>query len=87
MDRVAPPGRGVEVALPGRGADVDGVALQSDISTLTSYQSISLLLLVSKVLERHFYNLIIYHLLTHNILTLVQWGLLEGRSTVTALIK
>ena len=59
----------------------------SAISTPTSYRPISLLPLVSKVLEKHFYNLIIQHLLTHNILTSVQWGFLEGRSSVTALIK
>ena len=57
----------------------------SDMSTPSAnYRPISLLLLLSKLLERH---LIIQHLQVHKILSASQWGFLEGRSTVTALIK
>ena len=39
------------------------------------------------LLERHIYELILHHLQSNDILTASQWGFLEGRSTVTALIK
>ena len=59
----------------------------SDTSTPANYRPISLLPLLSKLLERHFHGLIIQHLQLHQILSDLQWGFLEGRSTVTALIK
>ena len=59
----------------------------SDMSTPTNYRPISLLPLLSKLLERHFYGLIIQHLQIRQMLSVSQWGFLEGRSTVSALIK
>ena len=59
----------------------------SDTSTPTNYRPISLLPLLSKLLESHIYELIMHHLQSNQILTASQWGFLEGRSTVTALIK
>ena len=41
---------------------------------------------MSKVLERHIYNIILNHLVHCNPLTANQWGFLEGRSTVTSLL-
>ena len=52
----------------------------------TNYQPISLLPIVSKVLERHVYNIVLNHLVHCNPLTANQWGFLEGRSTVTSLL-
>ena len=45
-----------------------------------------LLPIVSKLLERHVYSVILSHLETHYPLSSVQWGFLEGCSTVTALL-
>ena len=59
----------------------------SDVTTPTNYRPISLLPIISKLLERHIYLLILHHLQANDILTTSQWGFLEGRSTVTALIK
>ena len=52
----------------------------------TNYRPISLLPIVSKLLERHVYNVIMNHLVHFNPLTMNQWGFLEGRSTVTSLL-
>ena len=52
----------------------------------TNYRPISLLPIVSKLLERHVYNVIMNHLVHHNPLTMNQWGFLKGRSTVTSLL-
>ena len=58
----------------------------SDMKNPSNYRPISLLPIVSKVLERHVYNIIMNHLVHHNPLTANQWGFLEGRSTVTSLL-
>ena len=58
----------------------------SDGSKPTNYRPISLLPIISKVLERHVYSLVMEHLLCHHPLASCQWGFLEGRSTVTALL-
>ena len=58
----------------------------SNTSSPTNYRPISLLPIVSKLLERHVYSVILSHLETHYPLSSVQWGFLEGRSTVTALL-
>ena len=58
----------------------------SNTSSPTNYCPISLLPIVTKLLERHVYSVILSHLETHYPLSSVQWGFLEGRSTVTALL-
>ena len=58
----------------------------SETKEPTNYRPISLLPIVSKVLERHVYNVIMNHLAQHNPLTANQWEFLEGRSTVTSLL-
>ena len=63
------------------------VPKSTDASTPTNYRPISLLPLLSKLLEKHIYELILHHLQANDVLTASQWGFLEGRSTVTALIK
>ena len=50
-----------------------------------NYRPISLLSILSKVLERHVYNLIATHL-EANPLSDFQWGFRLGRSTVSALL-
>ena len=59
----------------------------SDMAAPSNYRPISLLSLLSKLLEKHFYNLIIQHLKSFHNISDSQWGFTEGRSTVTALVK
>ena len=59
----------------------------SDVSSPSNYRPISLLPLLSKLLEIHFHSLITQHLRSRLIFSDSQWGFTEGRSTVTALIK
>ena len=56
------------------------------LSSPCNYRPVSLLPIVSKILERHIYMLIIDHLEHNHPLSAFQWGFLEGRSTVTALL-
>ncbi len=58
------------------------VPKNSDGSKPTNYRPISLLPIISKVLEQHVYLLIMEHLQCHHPLAACQWG----RSTVTALL-
>ena len=51
------------------------------------YRPISLLPVVSKILEQHICDLLQDHLQSLNFISDKQWGFQEGRSTVTALIK
>ena len=59
----------------------------SSTGSPSCYRPISLLPIVSKVLERHICNILMDHLQSLNFISNNQWGFLEGRSTVTALIK
>ena len=59
----------------------------SDMSAPSNYRPISLLPLLSKLLEKHFHFLISQHLQSRHIFSNSQWGFTEGRSTVAALIK
>ena len=52
-----------------------------------NYRPISLLSVLSKLLERHMYSQITSHLETHHPLSTSQWGFQSGRSTVTALLE
>ena len=44
------------------------------------------ILIISEVLGRHLYSLVMEHHLCHHPLAGCQWGFIEGRSTVTALL-
>ena len=55
-------------------------------SATSDFRPISLLSILSKVLERHFHFLITEHLQTHYPLSNCQWGFQQGKSTVTALL-
>lgn len=58
-----------------------------DTSDPSNYRPISLLSLLSKLLEKHIYGLINHHLQSLSFFSNSQWGFSAGRSTVTALIK
>ena len=58
-----------------------------DATSPSCYRPISLIPVISKVLERHMSNLIMDYLYQNDLICDHQWGFLEGRSTVTALIK
>jgi hypothetical protein len=51
-----------------------------------SYRPISLLSILSKILERHMFSLISEHLLEQNIISDNQWGFTSNKSTTTALL-
>ena len=55
-------------------------------SSPCNYRPVSLLPIVSKILERHIYMVINDHLEHNHPLLAFQWGFLDGRSTVTALL-
>ena len=52
-----------------------------------NYRPISLLSILSKVLEKHIYSLIVNFLAEHHLLSDAQWDFLPGRSTVSALLS
>ena len=53
----------------------------------SGYNPISLLSLLSKLLEKHFHLLITDHLSEHHSLLDAQWGFQKGKSTLTALLS
>ena len=52
-----------------------------------NYRPISLLPVISKLLERHIHSVVYNHLTENNLLAKDQWGFTAGKSTVTALIS
>ena len=52
----------------------------------SNYRPISLLSILSKLLEKHVYKLILKHVESSTPLALQQWGFRSGRSTVSALL-
>ena len=57
-----------------------------DTNQLNNYQPISLLSILSKLLERHMYKHVLKHIEVTMPLALQQWGFRSGRSTVSALL-
>ena len=55
-------------------------------SSVTNYQPISLLSIISKILERHMYWQIATHSKTYSPLSLHQWGFQSKKSTTGALL-
>ena len=53
----------------------------------SNYRPISLLPIISKLLERHYHHLITDHLKEHRPLSNKQWGFQPGKSTVTSLLS
>jgi len=58
----------------------------SNKSSPSNYRPISLLAVLSKVLERHIHMLITDHLTEHHMLSDNQWGFSAGKGTITALL-
>ena len=59
----------------------------STMGSPSCYRPISLLPIVSKILERHICDILLDHLQSLNFISSNQWGFQEGRSTITAIIK
>ena len=59
---------------------------QSPANSPDNYRPVSLLSILSKVLERHVYNVIADHLDETHPISDCQWGFRAGRSTVGALL-
>ena len=57
-----------------------------ELSSPNNYRPVSLLPIISKILERHIYGVLLDHIRVTRPLSAFQWGFLEGRSTVTALL-
>ena len=56
-------------------------------SSPSGYRPISILSIISKILEKHVHQLIFQHLCVHHPLSSKQWGFLPGRSTASALLS
>ena len=63
------------------------VPKSTGLSKVTNYRPISLLSIVSKILERHFHQYITNHLNEYHPLSNKQWGFQSGKSTATALLS
>jgi len=57
-----------------------------DNQSPTNYRPISLLPILGKLLEKHFHNIIAYHISSTQQFANAQWGFQNGKSTVTALL-
>jgi len=60
---------------------------KGDPSDPANYRPISLLPVLSKLLERHMSNLVYDHLLVHSPISIAQWGFLPKRSTTDAVLS
>ena len=59
---------------------------EANKSEVRYYRPISLLPIISKILERHIHSLLFNHLSSHNTLSANQFGFRPGRSTITPLL-
>ena len=59
----------------------------SNTDNPTNYRPISLLPIISKLLEKHIYSVVLEHLTERRMLTDDQWGFSPGKSTATALLS
>ena len=62
------------------------VPKSGDMSSPSNYRPISILSIVSKLLEHHVYQLLFQHLRTNYPISSKQWGFLPGRCTSSALL-
>ena len=60
---------------------------KGDHSDPSNYHPISLLPVLSKVLEHHMSNLLYDHILVHSPISTSQWGFLPGRSTTDSVLS
>ena len=66
-------------------ARITPIFKSGDSALASNYRPISILPIVSKVLERHIYTLLFDFLATNSPISLHQWGFMPNRSTVSAL--
>ena len=59
----------------------------SDTHSPTNYRPISLLVVLSKILEKHVHSIITQHLNLYHPISNSQWGFTAGRSTIAALLS
>ena len=71
---------------PWKVSSVVPVPKGSDYTSVSNYRPISLLLVVSKLLERHMHYLISHHIEMFFPIASNQWGFQPRKSTVSALI-
>ena len=67
-------------------ARITPVPKASDLTKVENYCPISILPILSKLLELHIYNCLMKHLNDHHPLSDNQWGFTRGKSTVGALL-
>ena len=72
---------------PWKAARVVPVPKSTTKHSPSGYRPISLLSVLSKLLEKHFHSLITDHLNEHHPLSDAQWGFQKGKSTLTALLS
>ena len=60
---------------------------QTNTDDPCNYRPISLLPVVSKLLERHMYSLVFAHLADIDLISDAQWGFTPGKSTITSLLS
>lgn len=75
-----------EVPSDWKHALVTPIPKSNEFSTVSNYCPISLLSIVSKVLERHIHSLVLKYLNENSPISTVQFGFLKGRSTTGALV-
>ena len=69
-----------------KSSNIVAIPKSSEMKNPSNYRPISLLSIISKMLERHVSSLISEHLLEHNIISDEQWGFTSKKSTTTALL-
>ena len=75
-----------EVPSEWKHALVTPIPKSSDLSSVSNYHPISLLSIISKILERHIHSLVLKHLNENYPISAAQYGFLKGRSTTGALV-
>ena len=68
-------------------AIITPIPKSNNLSSVSNYRPVSLLPLLSKVLERHVHSLLMKHLCSINPISNSQFGFLKGRSTTGALVS
>ncbi len=70
-----------------KSSNIFPVPKSCDKSFPAGFRPISLLCIISKLLGKHVYEIMLHHACNHSLIPQNQWGFLARRSTETALIK